>query len=108
MDIVKVIIVNIILNKIEWKICIVQQYDGHIYHPQTYQDYFDMKVDDKIINYCQFLMYKFAAHVILVTSDNNMIANAVTKGISRVWNPSKKNSLSDFLTIHGLTSISKK
>ena len=84
---------------------IVQQYDGHIFYPTTYLNYYNLSADEQIINFCLLLQYKYDSHVILMTSDNNMIAQANAKGVSRVWNPSDKKrikKLSYFLTSNGL------
>ena len=77
---------------LETEQCIVHQYDGHIFYPTIFMNYYMLSADEQIINFCLLLQYKYDAHVILVTSDYNMIAQANAKGVSRVWNPSDKKT----------------
>ena len=66
-------------------------------------DYKSLIPDDKILNYCQYVQFKYNSNVLFITGDNTQVGNAITKKIYKVWNINNRNlQVSDFLSVEGL------
>ena len=81
---------------IEWKQCMVKQYEDHIYYPTFLQEYQELSPDKKILNFCQYVQFRFNSSALFISGDEALIAEACTKDISRIRNTNKRKKLMIF------------
>jgi hypothetical protein len=81
----------------------VMQYEDQIYYPTFLQRYTELSYDKKILNFCQYVQFRFNSRALIISGDYGLVTEACTKNISAVWNTSiNGNTIEDFLNSNGL------
>jgi hypothetical protein len=61
-----------------------------------------MTPDEKVLNFCQYVQFRFESNALFISEDNALISEACTKGIHSVWNTNTNKRLEDFFSLEGL------
>ena len=65
-------------------------------------EYKSLPPDDKILNFCIYVKYKFTANTLLITGDNKMSIDAMADGRIKVWDTNTKSKFEDFFSNYGM------
>jgi hypothetical protein len=80
----------------------VKQFENQIFYP-TYQiDYIGFTCDQKIINFCQYVQFKYDARALIISGDQNLIGAAISKDINTIWNTRYGGKVEDYINSDGL------